>query len=65
MVVKMLDQKKYRNVYSQSWDKNGNLLSELAEHYYTCQNNHLLMIWDNSFDAYIELDPICYKEPTL
>ncbi|EHU1482476.1 hypothetical protein A1Z73_RS10395 [Acinetobacter baumannii] len=56
--------RKNRNVYSQSWDKNGKLIEELAEYYYTCQNNHKLMIWDNSFNNYVELDPICYKEPT-
>lgn len=56
--------KKFRHVFSQSWDKKGNLISESAEYYYTCQNNHILMIWDNDFHDYIELDEICYKEPT-
>lgn len=54
--------KKYRHVYAQKWDKQWNLIEELAEYYYTCQKNHKLMIWDNDFNDYVELDPICYGE---
>jgi hypothetical protein len=52
----------YRNVYSQSWDKQGNLLEEQAEHFYTCGCNHLLMVWDNKESDYAQLDESFHKE---
>ncbi|WP_441367766.1 hypothetical protein [Acinetobacter lwoffii] len=54
----------YKNVYSQTWDKeNGNLIEELAEHYYTCGRKHLLMVWDNNTNDYVELPEPHYQEP--
>lgn len=56
--------KLYRNVYSQTWDKeNGNLIEDLAEHYYTCGRNHLIMVWDNNANDYAVLDDSFHKEP--
>lgn len=54
--------KLYRNVYSQSWGTNGNLVDEQAEHYYTCGRNHLLIVWDNKESDYAELDASLHKE---
>lgn len=54
--------KKFRSVYSQQWDKSGKLVKELAEHYYTCQRNHLLMVWDNNTNDYAELAENHYKD---
>ncbi|EMP8703149.1 hypothetical protein ACT4ZY_06730 [Acinetobacter baumannii] len=54
----------YRNVYSQTWDTDGNLTEELAEHYYTCGRKHLLMVWDESTSDYVELADEFYKEPS-
>lgn len=55
---------RHRNVYSQTWDKeDGNLIEELAEHYYTCGRKHLLMVWDNNTSDYVELPEHHYQEP--
>jgi len=53
----------YKNVYSQTWDKKGNLIEELSEHYYTCGRKHLLMVWDNNTGDYVELPEHHYQEP--
>lgn len=55
--------KHYKNVYSQQWDVSGNLTQELFEKYWTCQHGHLLMVWDNNTNDYVELDEQFYKEP--
>ena len=52
----------YKNVYSQQWDLNGNLVKELSEEYYTCQRGHLLMVWDSNTNNYVVLDDACYQE---
>ncbi|WP_151765770.1 hypothetical protein [Acinetobacter colistiniresistens] len=52
----------YRNVYCQSWDTEGNLTEELAEHFYTCGRKHLLMVWDNTLSDYAEIPDIYYQE---
>lgn len=55
--------KEYRNVYSQSFDpKTGELLQEMAEIYYTCQRNDILMIWDNDLNDYVDAPEKYYKE---
>lgn len=51
----------FRNVYSESWDKNGKKLHELAEHYYTCQQGHLLSVWDNDQGGYVDLPDEAYQ----
>lgn len=53
----------YRHVYSQQWDKQGNLVQELAEKYYTCQKGHLLAVWGEKECDYIELDEEYYVDP--
>lgn len=52
----------FRNVYSESWDKYGKKLHELAEHYYTCQEGHLLSVWDNDQSDYLDLPDEAYQE---
>ena len=52
----------YRNVYSMSWDRQGNLINELAEYYYTCGKGHVLMVWDQVLGDYVELSPEFYEE---
>ncbi|MBF7686007.1 hypothetical protein I2F17_09275 [Acinetobacter sp. B10A] len=53
----------HRHVYSQQWDKQGNLVKELAETYYTCQRGHLLAVWDEKECDLIELDEKYYTDP--
>lgn len=53
--------KLYKSVYSQQWDHSGNLVKELSEKYYTCQRNHLLMVWDNNTNGYVELNESFYQ----
>ena len=54
----------YKNVYSQQWDLNGNLVKELFEEYYACQRGHLLMVWDNNTNDYVDLPEQHYKDQT-
>ncbi|MGX7831447.1 hypothetical protein [Acinetobacter baumannii] len=54
--------KLHKNVYSQQWDLDGNLVQELFEKYWTCQRGHLLMVWDNNTDDYVELSDHHYQE---
>ncbi|ENV14707.1 hypothetical protein F965_00053 [Acinetobacter schindleri NIPH 900] len=56
--------KLHRNVYRQSWNAAGVLINEEAEFYYTCQNGHLLEVWDRNAVDYVELPEIHYKEHT-
>ena len=55
--------KLHKNVYSQQWDLDGNLIQELFEKYWTCQRGHLLMAWDNDTGDYVELPEHHYQEP--
>ena len=52
----------YKNVYSQQWDSNGNLVKELFQEYYACQRGHLLMVWDSNTNDYVALDESFYQE---
>lgn len=52
----------FRNVYSEFWDDNGKKLHELAEHYYTCQKDHVLEIWDNEKNDHVVLPDEAYQE---
>ncbi|MHA3062546.1 MULTISPECIES: hypothetical protein [unclassified Acinetobacter] len=54
--------KLHKNVYAQSWDLDGKLIRELSEKYWTCQRGHLLMVWDNNINDYVELDVKHYEE---
>lgn len=54
----------FRHVYSESWDKDGNLIQQLAENYYTCGREHLLMVWDNITNDYVALSDKYYQENT-
>lgn len=56
-----IEPKLFRNVYSESWDKNGKKLHELAEHYYTCQKDHVLEIWDNEKNDHVVLPDEAYQ----
>lgn len=56
-----IEPKLFRNVYQQSWDLEGKLTSELAEHYYTCQDNHLLAVIDNKKYDYVTLPDKAYQ----
>lgn len=55
--------KLHKNVYSQQWDKDGNLVKELFEKYWTCQQGHLLVVFDNNENDYVELPEHHYQEP--
>lgn len=55
--------KLHKNVYSQQWDADGELIEELFEKYWTCQRGHLLMVWDNNTDDYAALDDEFHREP--
>ncbi len=55
--------KLHRHVYQQVWDAEGTLLEQKAEHYYTCENGHLLCVWDNDHHDYVELPYPAYEEP--
>lgn len=50
------------NLYSQTWDNDGNLLDKKSEFYYTCQKNHTLMVWDNEKNDYSIQDDEYYQE---
>lgn len=54
--------KLHRNIYAESWDLQGNKTREKAEHYYTCQNGHLLAVWDTLLSEYEDLPDFIFKE---
>lgn len=56
-----IEPKLFRNVYQQSYDLEGKLISELSEHYYTCQDNHLLAVMDNKKYDYVTLPHEAYQ----
>lgn len=56
-----IEPKLFRNVYQQSWDLEGNLTSELAEHYYTCQHGHVLQVWNEEVSDYATLPDEAYQ----
>lgn len=56
-----IEPKLFRNVYQQSYDLEGKLISELSEHYYTCQDNHLLAVMDNKKYDYVTLPDEAYQ----
>ncbi len=56
-----IEPKLFRNVYQQSWDLEGKLTSELAEHYYTCQHSHVLEVWDNNVNECVTLPDEVYQ----
>lgn len=56
-----IEPKLFRNVYQQSYDLEGELISELSEHYYTCQDNHLLAVMDNKKYDYVTLPDEAYQ----
>lgn len=57
-----IEPKLYRHVYSESWDREGIKLHELAEHYYTCQHGHVLQVWNEEFSDYATLPDEAYQE---
>ena len=57
-----IEPKLFRNVYQQSWDLEGKLTSELAEHYYTCQHGHVLQVWNEEVSDYATLPDEAYQE---
>jgi len=54
--------KLYRHVYSESWDHEGIKLHKLAEHYYTCQKDHALEVYDTDKNDYVTLPDEAYQE---
>lgn len=56
-----IEPKLFRNVYQQSWDLEGKLTSELAEHYYTCQHGHVLEVWNEEVSDYATLPDEVYQ----
>lgn len=56
-----IEPKLFRNVYQQSWDLEGKLTSELAEHYYTCQHGHVLQVWNEEVSDYATLPDEAYQ----
>lgn len=58
-----IEPKLHRNVYRQEWDAKGTLLDQKAEHYYTCQNGHLLCVWGEEKRDYVTLPDEAYKTP--
>lgn len=59
----IVEPKLYRNVYRQDWDAKGTLLDQKAEHYYTCQNGHLLAVWRPEQKEYVTLPAEAYEIP--
>lgn len=59
----VVEPKLHRNVYRQDWDAKGTLLEQKAEHYYTCQQGHLLTVWDKEKRAYVALPDHAYQVP--
>lgn len=56
-----IEPKLHRNIYAESLDLEGNKTREEAEHYYTCQEGHLLAVWDESTDDYLSLPDKAYR----
>ena len=56
-----IEPKLHRNIYQQSWDPQGKLISEMAEHYYTCQDGHLLAVMDSKKFDYVTLPDEAYQ----
>ena len=54
--------KLYENAYKLVWNKDGSLKEKMAEYFYTCQNNHVLEIWDNEKNETILVDERFYQE---
>lgn len=51
----------HRNVYCERWDLSGRKIEEKAEHYYTCQNEHTLAVWDEKLCDYVSLPEQAYQ----
>lgn len=54
--------KLHNHVYSQQWDKQGNLVKQLTEKYYTCQYGHILAVWDENECDYVVLEDVFYQD---
>ncbi|TCB14513.1 hypothetical protein [Acinetobacter sp. ANC 5045] len=52
----------HRNVYCERWDLSGRKIEEKAEHYYTCQNGHILAVWDADANDYALLPDQAYQK---
>ncbi|MDM1731463.1 hypothetical protein HX116_09900 [Acinetobacter towneri] len=52
----------HRNVYCERWDLSGRKIEEKAEHYYTCQNGHILAVWDTDANDYALLPDQAYQK---
>lgn len=52
----------HRNVYCERWDLSGKKIEEKAEHYYTCQNGHVLSVWDTDASDYALLPDQAYQK---
>jgi hypothetical protein len=51
----------FKSVYAESKDENGVKTRELFEHYYTCQNGHVLEVWDNNANECVTLPDEAYQ----
>ena len=47
--------KHFESVFSSSFGHGGGLIERQSEFYYTCQDNHLLAVWDNNAGDYVVL----------
>lgn len=55
--------KRYENVYQEIRNHKGDLLFSRSEFFWTCQQNHLLQVWDNNEESTIDLPPEYYIDP--
>lgn len=52
----------FKHVYKQVWNPEGVLVEQLAEHYYTCSQGHLVSVWDSNTGDDVELPEEHYQE---
>lgn len=55
-----INPKLFKNIYVQRYDSSGVLLEQKAEFYYTCQQNHVLEVYDTESGDYVELPAEAY-----
>lgn len=53
--------KHFENVFSESFAHNGSSINRKSEFFWTCQNNHLLMVWCTDKSDYISLPEDFYQ----
>ena len=54
--------KKFESIFSESHSHDGSSINIQSEFYYTCQNNHLLRVWNNINGDYVSLSDDFYQE---